>query len=407
MRVLELCAGYGGFGLGVRIAIPAAHVVGLVERQAYCAAILMERLGAAALGGPALWPELESFNAVMARRNRGRLGIADPRGFADMVCAGFPCQPFSQAGKRRGTRDERWLWPAVRRAIALVRPRYVFLENVSGLLADSGGIGTVLGNLDALGYDTIRDRIPAADVGANHFRFRVWILAHARGGAGRPGLRSGRARSERRRRPCNTGGALDAEHYALRGGSRRTERRPVREALQRGTPAEATNAAQLLGNPLERSAAHGYAPGLGTLHTASAESGGFAGGRRPQESSGFPIGVRADDSNAPGAGLEKRHRARSDSEPTHPATPAPERRNAEPAPGGMDDEPTQELCESWYGDLPYPPEEWLTRDEPDRAEQLHALGNGIVPEQCALALVLLACRAGWGAWTREGLVLAE
>lgn len=141
MRILELCAGYGGLGLGVRIAIPWARVVGVVERQAYCASVLMERMGAAQVGGPALWPDVESFAWLLAGRNRRRLAIGDPRGSIDLITAGIPCQPFSQAGRRRGMADSRWLWRPTRRIIALLRPRYFLLENTPGLLSsDRGGL---------------------------------------------------------------------------------------------------------------------------------------------------------------------------------------------------------------------------------------------------------------------------
>lgn len=98
----------------------------------------------------------------------------------DLIAGGFPCQPFSVAGKRLGTADERWLWPEFARLIGELRPRYVLVENVPGLLARHGGMGAVLGDLAALGYDAEWDSVPAAAVGAPHLRYRVWILAYAR-----------------------------------------------------------------------------------------------------------------------------------------------------------------------------------------------------------------------------------
>lgn len=73
MRILELCAGYGGLGLGIEIAVPQARVVGVVERQAYCAAGWMARLEALGVGETPIWPDMESFAAVVAPRLRTRI----------------------------------------------------------------------------------------------------------------------------------------------------------------------------------------------------------------------------------------------------------------------------------------------------------------------------------------------
>lgn len=102
----------------------------------------------------------------------------DPKRLAvDLICGGFPCQPVSLAGKRRGQDDERWLWPEFARIVRLLRPRYILVENVPGLLAR--GMGDVLGDLAASGYDCEWDCIPAAAVGAPHLRYRVFIVAYA------------------------------------------------------------------------------------------------------------------------------------------------------------------------------------------------------------------------------------
>ncbi len=112
-----------------------------------------------------------------------------------MVTAGFPCQPSSTAGKRAGPSDERWLWPEVARVVGEVRPEYVCLENVPGLLTVSDGSAhaEVLGDLVRLGYDTEWCVLAAADVGAPHLRRRWFALARRRDGVadsegvGRPG----------------------------------------------------------------------------------------------------------------------------------------------------------------------------------------------------------------------------
>lgn len=119
----------------------------------------------------------------------------------DVLTAGYPCQPFSMAGQRKGLDDARHLWPYIAAGVRALRPRYVFLENVAG--HRSIGFGTVLGDLAALGYDVRWTSIRAADVGAPHRRERVFILAtntdsdavrdqHVAGAGGRAALDSGR-----------------------------------------------------------------------------------------------------------------------------------------------------------------------------------------------------------------------
>jgi DNA (cytosine-5)-methyltransferase 1 len=99
----------------------------------------------------------------------------------DLVCGGYPCQPFSlaSAGRRQGADDPRHLWPHMARCLRLLRPRWALLENVPGHL--SLGFDTVIADLAALGYDTEWECLPAAAVGAPHLRWRVFVVAHADG----------------------------------------------------------------------------------------------------------------------------------------------------------------------------------------------------------------------------------
>jgi DNA (cytosine-5)-methyltransferase 1 len=98
----------------------------------------------------------------------------------DVITAGFPCQPHSQAGHRKGTADERWLWDDIARGLAVLRPRAVILENVRGLLSSSGGhaMGRVLRDLSGLGYVGRWGLVAASHVGAPHRRERVFVVAH-------------------------------------------------------------------------------------------------------------------------------------------------------------------------------------------------------------------------------------
>lgn len=163
LRSLALCAGIGGLDLGVKLARPDHLLVGAVERQAYCAATLVERMADASLDQAPIWDDLATFD--------GRPW----RGAVDLITAGYPCQPESVAGLRRGVDDERWLWLEVWRVIREVGPDLVFLENVPGHL--SGTFGRVLGSMAALGWRVEWDCIPAAAVGAPHLRDRLFVLA--------------------------------------------------------------------------------------------------------------------------------------------------------------------------------------------------------------------------------------
>ena len=138
MNGLALCSGGGGLELGIELALGERYrTVGYVERDAYAAATLVARMEDKALGAAPIWDDLFTF---------------DPhpwRGKVDLVTAGFPCQPFSVAGKQRAEEDERHLFPRIAEIIREVGPRFVFLENVRGLLTASGGgvFGDVLGTL--------------------------------------------------------------------------------------------------------------------------------------------------------------------------------------------------------------------------------------------------------------------
>jgi DNA (cytosine-5)-methyltransferase 1 len=95
----------------------------------------------------------------------------------DLIAGGYPCQPFSTAGKRQGENDPRHLWPYFRNAISAIRPRYALLENVRGHL--TMGATTVIGDLAQVGYDCEWQLISARSIGAPHKRERLFIVAHA------------------------------------------------------------------------------------------------------------------------------------------------------------------------------------------------------------------------------------
>ena len=163
---MALCAGVGGLELGLRLAIgPDYRTVVFCEREAFAAAILVARMAEAIVHPAPIWDDVSTFEG------------APWRGIVDIVTSGFPCQPWSLAGKRAGVADARWLWPDIARIIRDVRPRYVFLENVPALVR--GGLEYVIRDLAECGFAAEWDCFSAAEVGAPHRRERLFILADA------------------------------------------------------------------------------------------------------------------------------------------------------------------------------------------------------------------------------------
>lgn len=158
MYVLDLFSGIGGFSLGLERA--GMRTVAFCESDEYCRAVLRKH-----------WPDVPCFNDIHAidSDGLGRLGQID------LVCGGFPCQPFSVAGSMDGKADDRYLWPEMRRVIALTRPTWVICENVIGLITVA--LDDVLADLEADGYTARTFVIPAAGIGARHRRDRLWIIA--------------------------------------------------------------------------------------------------------------------------------------------------------------------------------------------------------------------------------------
>jgi DNA (cytosine-5)-methyltransferase 1 len=155
MRVLDLFSGIGGFSLGLERAGMATAA--FCEIDPYCRRVLAKH-----------WPDVPIHEDI-------RTLPTDGLGRIDLVSGGYPCQPFSQAGKRGGAEDDRHLWPEMHRIVATVRPRWVVAENVAGHI--SMGLDQVLSDLEGEGYTCWPVVVPACAVDAPHRRDRVWIVA--------------------------------------------------------------------------------------------------------------------------------------------------------------------------------------------------------------------------------------
>jgi len=120
------------------------------------------------------WPNAETFTDIT------KSDFTKYANKIDILTGGFPCQPYSMAGKRKGKEDERHLWPEMLRAIREIQPSYVVGENVRGLVNWNGGLvfDEVQADLEAQGYEVTPFLLPAASVGAPHIRQRIWFIAY-------------------------------------------------------------------------------------------------------------------------------------------------------------------------------------------------------------------------------------
>lgn len=158
LKHLDLFSGIGGFALAAQWA--GFQTIGFAEIDPFCQRVLSKH-----------WPHIRQYGSV---NNIHNLNFGKT---IDLITGGFPCQPFSMAGKQQGRNDDRYLWPAFRRIINTNQPHWVVAENVPGIIKLE--LDEILDDLENEGYETQTFIIPACAVGAPHRRERVWIVAHA------------------------------------------------------------------------------------------------------------------------------------------------------------------------------------------------------------------------------------
>jgi DNA (cytosine-5)-methyltransferase 1 len=237
---IGVCGGALGLELGLEAAIPNYRTVCVVERETAVAGRMAQRIKEGSLPELAWWDDVKSFD--------GRPW----RGIVSVLSAGFPCQPFSVAGKRKGKEDERWIWPDIARVIEELGEELeiVFLENVPGLLLSThsdfdrwdlesspenavGGFGTVFADLARLRFHAEWLSLRVSDVGASHGRKRVFILAY------RDRARLGRYAWQHDGRPMADTGRAGIGRASQSAG------------FYRGGPSDDDRAVPLVGNPNE------------------------------------------------------------------------------------------------------------------------------------------------------------
>jgi DNA (cytosine-5)-methyltransferase 1 len=162
---ISLCAGYGGIDLGLKRAIPNLRTIAFSEIEAYACSNLVSKMEKGLLDAAPIWTNIKTFP------------WAKFCGKVDILSGGYPCQPFSSAGKRLGKDDPRHLWPYIANGIRSMQPRVCFFENVEGHI--TLGLREVIRELEQIGYRATWGIFSAREVGAPHRRKRIFIMAYA------------------------------------------------------------------------------------------------------------------------------------------------------------------------------------------------------------------------------------
>lgn len=396
LTYVEGCAGIGMLGEGLRAGLDwlgvESRCVGYIERDGFAASALVARMEDASLDQAPIADTLESFD--------GRLW----RGRVDCFAAGFPCQPWSHAGKQEGIGDERWLWPALVRIIVDVEPGLVFLENVPGLVS-GGGLEYVLSDLAKMGFDAEWCHITAGAVGASHKRDRFFLLAYARCKR----LRLWHDARDPRRAPSDSQGDHEGEERQRSGEPSGGGVATVRESVGYSIGARAD----------EHAARRGPRDSTG-------EPGGFVGDNAgPRCAGGENSGANSDhagqrcrssESERGSAGVAAAERSRSQGD-----GPSEPQRRGEPVArdrGGRifafvpsDPRWPETIAESPHLAPAVEPGFCVLVDglavvvDEARADQLRCGGNGIVALQAAVAFVVLARRLG--IWCQDEVVVVK
>ena len=338
MKIGSLFSGYGGLDMGVQ-SVLGGEVVWHVEYDKAPSRILAHH-----------YPHIP---------NHGDVTTVDFTRIepADVLTGGYPCQPFSTAGKRKGTYDERHLWPHVLRAISGMAPRIVILENVRGHL--TLGFDVVLSDLAALGWSAEWGVVRASDTGAPHQRARLFIVAYPSSG---PLPRAAK------------------QHDRLRLASERGSS-PTADATGNGRPPRGTGSSEWPGTTGQPASDHGPLADANVPGSQARGTEPRRAGRQSTAGQREPVGR-----NAPISWGEYGPAINRWEYVTGRPAPAPTE------PGQTGNPRLSPRFVEWMMGLPAG---WVT--DPgigiSRNDQLKALGNGVVPRQAALAVSLLTGQA--------------
>ena len=215
LKLLDLFSGIGGFSLGLE-STGFFETIGFVEKDKFCQKVLKKH-----------W---NNINIEEDIRN-----VKGEKYQADVVTGGFPCQPFSVAGKRKSTADDRYLWDEMLRVIRETKPRWVIGENVEGIVNINEGmvLRQVLNDLENEGFQSQCIIIPASGIGAWHQRKRIWILAYSNNnGSYRSQGNATKQSSNEQKDRLSFGDDKDVSNSNIKGLERHRDEYELREAKQ-------------------------------------------------------------------------------------------------------------------------------------------------------------------------------
>ena len=340
LKVLDLFSGIGGFSRGFE-ATNFFETISFVENEPYCQAVLKHH-----------WPEVPVLGDIK------NVKAEDLPTRPDVICGGFPCQPFSQAGRQQAQDDPRHLWPEMFRLIRECRPTWVVGENVVGLIRL--GLDEVLTDLESEGYSTRTFNIPACSVGAPHLRQRLWVIAHSDSESEPDGSFDGNARQRQLgfefvadSKRTGTG----VEEHRSSGQGRKSPDSSQPEVLRQKDRTSSSKGSSASGEDV----AYSNGGGRDTQPLPSTISA-----KRQNHTDAYQSGPRRSERIVADSDRDDRGRGRS--------TKSSKRKSR---------------MEHWSGGECYRSEEWwevepsmgrLVDGLPNRVPQLRALGNSIIPQ---------------------------
>ena len=348
MRGLSVFSGIGGLDLAAEWA--GIEPVAFCEIDSYCQKVLKKH-----------WPGVPIFNDIFNLSG-------DDVGAVDIIYGGFPCQPFSVAGKQKGKSDSRHLWPEVARLVGEIKPRWCFFENVPGIIKLAGD--DVCADLERLGYEVGVWNFEAAAVGANHRRARIAFIAHLEhpgidmlqgvGEQGYSGAESKRRKTfESLRTGCTSTFVAHSRHELRERNANERERR---ETNAGGEAVASTHA----------SSVPGFIPDSAISRLQDGWSGSMGRPRTISESERFRCDVSDSDSQR----LEEQRDSITDRQ-GFTRSKCGSGRSAEPRLDRVDDGLPSWLDRDWWRIEPDIPR--VSKGIKDRVNRLKALGNAVVP----------------------------
>ena len=345
MKLGSLCTGYGGLDIAVERYFDA-KTVWVSEIDKYASQLIDARINKPNLGNLKVidWATVEPI---------------------DVLTAGYPCQPFSHAGHRKGVEDERHLWPYIKQAISVLRPKFVVLENVRGHF--SLGFREVLGELTEIGYDAKWRLVRASDVGAPHRRERLFIVAYPND----KGLQSGSGSGYGFKQSSVEHSHTDSCGCALVGNTSRT-------LGHQGQPQSQFD--QLVEEIVTNTNGDSCTQPRRTNRNLSTESAGL-----PRWENEGIAGAKYRGSGEIVPNTNNRGRVGAMSRPSQRYDSCSEM-HLQTVPPALDQGKLNPMFVEYMMGLP---KGWVTNVGLSRTQQLKILGNGVVPQQAYYALQLL------------------